>query len=107
MADFVGVAPAILRDGPLISGLLVAAAGAAGFSSGAAPTVRQRGNNGSAAILFLDTDGCHFAAHSFPERGVLLLDVLVPAGRNAEKAVDVFVRKLAAKTVRRHTMDRA
>jgi S-adenosylmethionine/arginine decarboxylase-like enzyme len=69
--------------------------------------VRQRGSSGAAAILFLDTDGCHFAAHAFPERGVLLLDVLVPSGRDAEKAVEVFVRKLAAKTVRRHIMDRA
>jgi S-adenosylmethionine/arginine decarboxylase-like enzyme len=105
-ADFLGVSQALLRDAPLISGLLVAAAGAAGFSSAAAPTSRQRGQSGVTAVLLLDTEGCHFAAHAFPDRELLLLDVLVPADRDAGKAVDVFVRRLAARKVNRGQVNR-
>lgn len=89
----------MLRDVPLVSGLLVAAAGAAGLSADGSPTVRMRGD-GVTAILFLAADGCHFALHTFPERGLLLLDLLVPSARETEKALEVFRRKLSAKNVR-------
>jgi S-adenosylmethionine/arginine decarboxylase-like enzyme len=105
-ADFLGVAPALLRDAPFLSGLLVASAGAAGFSSAASPTVRQRGNSGVTAVLILEAEGCHFAAHAFPEKELLLLDVLVPAERDTDKVIDVFVRKLSAKTVKRNQVPR-
>lgn len=96
----------MLRDVPLISGLLVAAAGAAGLSADGSPTVRLRGSEGITAILLLSAEGCHFAAHTFPARKLLLLDLLVPAARNTDKAFAVFVRRLAAKDVRTSRVDR-
>ena len=105
-ADFSGVPAALLQDAGVVSGLLVAAAGAAGFSSAAAPTVRQRGNEGVTAILILEAEGCHLAAHTFPQRELLLLDVLVPTGHDTDKAVDVFIRKLGARTVASGRMER-
>jgi S-adenosylmethionine/arginine decarboxylase-like enzyme len=105
-ADFSGVDAAILRDVPLVSGLLVAAAGAGGYSADGSPTVRLRGNEGITAILLLAAEGCHFAAHTFPDRGLLLLDLLVPAVRESDKALDVFVRRLKAKEVRTGRVER-
>ena len=98
-ADFSGVSAALLRDVPLVSGVLVAAAGAAGLAADGSPTVRMRGE-GVTAILFLAADGCHFALHTFPDRGLLLLDLLVPSARDTEKALEVFRRRLNAKSVR-------
>ena len=34
--------------------------------------------------------------------GLLLLDVLVPADRDTDKVIDVFVRKLGAKSVKQN-----
>jgi S-adenosylmethionine/arginine decarboxylase-like enzyme len=89
-----------------VSGLLVAAGGAAGLSADGSPMVRLRGGEGISAILLLAADGCHMAAHTFPDRGLLLLDLLVPATRESDKAVDVFVRKLGAANVRSGHVDR-
>jgi S-adenosylmethionine/arginine decarboxylase-like enzyme len=96
----------LLRDVALISGLLVAAAGAAGLSADGSPTVRLRANDGITAILLLSAEGCHFAAHTFPDRGLLLLDILVPTGRETDKAIEVFVRRLQAKDVRAGRIER-
>jgi hypothetical protein len=41
-----------------------------------------------------------------PAREILLLDLLVPAGRDPQKAVDVFTRKLGAKESRSGRHDR-
>jgi S-adenosylmethionine/arginine decarboxylase-like enzyme len=94
-----------LRDVPLISGLLVAAAGAAGLAADGSPTVRMRGES-ITAILLLAAEGCHFAAHTFPDRALLLLDLLVPAVRESDMALDVFVRRLKAKQVRTGRVER-
>lgn len=98
LADFVGVSPSRLRDGDVLSGLIVAAAGAAGFATFGSPTIRRLPHDGCAGLLLLD--GCHIALHSFPERELLLLDVLAPAGRDGQKAVDVFARRLAPAEIR-------
>jgi S-adenosylmethionine/arginine decarboxylase-like enzyme len=105
-ADFRGVAPALLRDASLLGGLVVAAAGAAGLSAAASPVVRTRGADGVTAVLVLEAEGCHVTAHSAPEHGLLLLDVLVPAIRDGAKAVDVFVRRLNATHVERRVVTR-
>lgn len=105
-ADFLGASASLLRDVPAVSGLLVAAAGAAGLSADGSPLVRLRGSEGVSAILLLAAEGCHMAVHTFPDRGLLLLDLLVPAGRDAEKAVEVFVRKLTGATVRAGRVER-
>jgi S-adenosylmethionine decarboxylase len=103
-ADLHGVPAASLRDASLVSGLLIAAAGAAGFSAVGAPVVRQLPSGGLAAVLLLD--GCHVTVHTSPSRDLLLLDVLVPATHNARTAVDVFIRRLAPRNVRAETRSR-
>jgi len=98
IADFSGVPSAQLRDTDLITGLLIAAAGAAGFVTIGSPVIRQLPSDGVAAILVLD--GCHVAVHAFPERELLLLDVLTLATQDPRKALDVFTRRLGAKEIR-------
>ena len=97
-ADFIGVAPRQLRDLDLLSGLLIAAAGAAGFATIGAPHVRALPSEGVAGWLQLDD--CHIALHAFPDRQLLLLDVLSLATHDGRKAVDVFARRLAPREVR-------
>ena len=97
-ADFLGVAPRQLRDLDLLSGLLIAAAGAAGFATIGAPQVRALPSEGVAGWLQLDD--CHIALHAFPDRELLLLDVLSLATHDGRKAVEVFSRRLAPREVR-------
>jgi S-adenosylmethionine decarboxylase len=97
VADFIGVPAEQLRDGALIGGLLIAAAGAAGFGTIGMPTVRA-GAHGLAATLLLDD--CHMVAHTFPDRGLMLLDVLAVHEQDARRALDVFARRLTAREVR-------
>jgi S-adenosylmethionine/arginine decarboxylase-like enzyme len=99
LADFSGVAPAQLRDPALLSGLMIAAAGAAGFSADGAPTVRILPHDAIVALLTID-EGCHMAVHAYPGRGLLLLDVLAPAALDARKALEVFARRVPATDVR-------
>ena len=98
IADFVGVPATQLRDTNLVTGLLIAAAGAAGFVTIGSPVIRKLPSDGVAAILVLD--GCHVAVHAFPERELLLLDVLALASQDPRKALDVFARRLGAREIR-------
>lgn len=91
-ADLTGISAAALRDGSSLTGLLIAAAGAAGFTTVGSPVVRQLPDGGVAAVLFLDA--CHITLRTLPERGSMLLDILAPASRDATKALDVFTRRL-------------
>ena len=97
-ADFVGALPAQLRDTNLIGGLLIAAAGAAGYSAVGKPMVRALPHDGVGALLLLDD--CHMSVHTFPERELLLLDILSQATHDAKKALDVFTRRLTAREIR-------
>jgi S-adenosylmethionine/arginine decarboxylase-like enzyme len=97
-ADFRGVTSPILRDGAALSGLVLSAAGAAGLSSAEPPLVRKLPRDGVAVILLLDLG--HVSVHTIPSRETLLLDLLVATGRDAQKAVDVFARKLGAPEAR-------
>ena len=91
-ADLAGVASGSLRDAGLLSGLLIAAAGAAGLNPSGAPHVRIAPAGGVSAVLFLDP--CHVSIHSLPERGLALVDILARNAGDATKALDVFVRRL-------------
>ena len=97
-ADLIGVHGDSLRDATMLSGLLIAAAGAAGYGAIGAPVVRQLPAGDVAGVLLLD--GCHIALHSFPERELLLLDILAPASRDARKALDVFAKRLVPQQIR-------
>ena len=97
VADLSGVGSGALRDAPLLSGLLIAAAGAAGLGGATAPVVRTAADGGVAAILLLDP--CHLSVHSFPDRGLALVDVITRDAAGAVKALDVFVRRLGPASV--------
>ena len=77
IADLTGVTAPALRDATALTGLLIAAAGAAGFSTVGAPVVRQLPDGSVAGVLFLDA--CHITLRTLPERDTLLLDILAPA----------------------------
>lgn len=97
-ADFAGVSAAQLRDASMLQGLLIAAAGAAGFSVVGAPIVRTRPDEGVAAVLLLNE--CHVTLHTFPARELLLLDVLASSTQDVRKALDVFARRLTPREIR-------
>ena len=103
-ADLIGVRSGALRDAPLLSGLLIAAAGAAGLNAIGAPVVHSTASGAIAAVLLLDP--CHVSIHSLPERELALVDVLARDVAAAEKALDVFVRRLAPASVTRETRAR-
>jgi S-adenosylmethionine/arginine decarboxylase-like enzyme len=103
-ADFLGVPYSQLTDASLLSGLLIASAGAAGFTAIAAPVVHQLPSDGVAAVLLLD--GCHVSVHTFPDRELLLLDILSLSTHEPRKALDVFARRLTARTVHSDVRDR-
>jgi S-adenosylmethionine/arginine decarboxylase-like enzyme len=97
-ADFLGVDASRLRDASLLSGLLIAAAGAAGFPGIGTPVVRQLPNDAVTGALLLE--GSQTTVLTDPELGTLLLDVIAPATREPRKAFDVFARRLGAREVR-------
>ena len=97
-ADFLGVDAQRLRDASLLTGLLIAAASAAGFPGSGTPIVRQLPNDAITAALLLD--GSQTTVMTDPALGVLLLDVLAPATHEPRKALDVFARRLGAHEVR-------
>jgi len=103
-ADFRGVTSSLLRDASLLSGLLLSAAGAAGLTTAEPPVVRTLPRDGIAAVLLLDLG--HLSLHTMPARELLLLDLLVPQGRDPQKAIDVFTRKLGVSDVRNGRLDR-
>lgn len=96
--DFTGVSAAKLADQSLISGLVIAAASAAGLSAAGSPVVRALPENIVAGLLMID--GCHIVAHAFPQRELLLLDILAMTQHDPQKAVDVFARRLGAREIR-------
>jgi S-adenosylmethionine decarboxylase len=104
IADLTGVAAPALRDATSLTGLLIAAAGAAGFSTIGAPVVRQLPDGGVAAVLFLDA--CHITLRTLPDSEILLLDILAPASRDVHKALDVFTRRLVPKAIRSEVRSR-
>ena len=103
-ADFRGVTSPVLHDGDALSGLMISAAGAAGLATAEAPIVRSLPRDGLAIILLLDLG--HMAVHTMPSRELVLLDLLVAWGRDPQKAVDVFARKLGVKEGRGGRLDR-
>ena len=103
-ADFVGVPAEQLGDAALLSGLLIAAAGAAGYNAIGMPLVHQRGDGGVVAVLLLD--GAHMAVHALPARELLLLDIVAAPSHDSRKALDVFARRLAARAIHSDTRPR-
>ncbi len=103
-ADFRGVPGSLLRDQASLSGLLIAAAGAAGLTTVEPPLVRLLPRGGLVILLLLDLG--HVALHTVPDEGVLALDLLVSAAKDARKAVDVVTRRLNVRPTRATHSDR-
>jgi S-adenosylmethionine/arginine decarboxylase-like enzyme len=76
----------------MIGGLLIAAAGAAGFGSLGVPVSRARPDGACDAALLLDQ--AHLVVHALPEQGLLVIDLFAPAPHDLGKALDVFTRRL-------------
>ena len=104
-ADLSGVSSGALRDASLLSGLLIAAAGAAGLSAAGAPIVRTSPSGEISAVLLLDPG--HASVHSLPERRLAIVDVMARDEAGAGKALDVFVRRLMPGAVTSETRMRA
>lgn len=104
-ADFHGVPSSLLRDQAALSGLLIAAAGAAGLNVMESPIMRQLPRGGMAIVLILDLG--HVSLHTLPDDGVLVFDVLVGSAKDARKAIDVVTRRLGARAARATHSDRA
>ncbi len=68
-----------------------------GLTAVGAPLIRVAPTGGVSAVLLLDP--CHVSIHSFPDRGLALVDVLARDAAGASKALDVFVRRLAPTAV--------
>ncbi len=103
-ADFRGAPTSLLHDGTAIAGLLLSAAGAAGLSTFGPPVIRTLPREGVAVVVLLDLG--HMSVHTIPSRELLALDLLVAAGRDPQRAVDVFVRKLGVSEARTARLDR-
>ena len=54
----------------------------------------------------LPLDPCHMSIHSFPERGLALVDVIAHDHTGTAKALAVFVRRLAPVAVTSDTRTR-
>lgn len=103
-ADYHGVPGSLLRDQAALSGLLIAAAGAAGLTTLEPPIVRLLPRGGLVILLLLDLG--HVALHTVPDDGVLVFDLLVSATKDARKAVDVVTRRLNVRPARATHSDR-
>jgi S-adenosylmethionine/arginine decarboxylase-like enzyme len=91
-ADLSGLSPEQLRDTAMLAGLLIAAAGAAGFNPLGVPATRNRPSGASDLALLLDE--AHLVVHALPDQGLLVLEVFAPASHDLSKALDVFTRRL-------------
>lgn len=103
-ADLFGVAPALLGDVSLVSGVVVSAAGAAGMKASGAPVVLHHPDGGLSVILPLD--GCHLSLHTMPSRELALVDVMALPAHHAQRALDVVTRRLVAKNQRTERRER-
>jgi S-adenosylmethionine/arginine decarboxylase-like enzyme len=91
-AELTGIPAEQLRNAEMIGGLLIAAAGAAGFNSLGVPVNRTRPDGAFDAALLLDQ--AHLVVHALPEQGLLVIDLFAPAPHDLGKALDVFTRRL-------------
>ena len=105
LADFVGVAPDLLSDTDLLRGLLIAGASAAALTSRGLPALDTPGGPERSVVLIVA--GGHIAAHTFPERQLLLLDVLCDARHDPRRVLDVFARRLPTRDIRSETRTRS
>jgi len=103
-ADLSGIAPDRLRDAQGLAAVLLAAANAAGLHPAGTPQVHD-GPKGVAAVLVCH--GGHVALHALPDVGVCFADVAGIGAVRPQRALDVLVKRLAAREVRTDARQRA
>ena len=87
-----------------LSGVLIAAASAAGLAGIGIPTVRAgAGDDTVVALLLLDA---HMVVHALPQQSMLLFELLAPASADSRKVLEVLARRLVAKEIRSETRAR-
>ncbi|MDB4907338.1 MAG: S-adenosylmethionine decarboxylase related protein [Gemmatimonadetes bacterium] len=89
----------------MLSGLLIAAAGAAGLQTSGLPIVHVRPDGGVSAVLMLEE--CHLILHAHPARRMLFLDLLAPATKDWSRVLEVFTRRIPASAVHQDVRHRA
>lgn len=105
LADLIGIAPDLLGDTDVLRGLLIAGASAAALTANGIPAVSV--SSGLERSLVLVVTGGHIAAHTFPQRQLLLLDVLCDARHDPKRVLDVFARRLPTRDIRSETRSRS
>lgn len=103
-ADFFGASPVLLGDQSVLCGVLVSAAGAAGMQANGSPILLKH-HDGAVSVI-LPIDGCHMSLHTVPERELAMLDVLARPDHDVQRALDVVVRRIAARSVRAERRER-
>jgi S-adenosylmethionine/arginine decarboxylase-like enzyme len=101
-ADLGGIAATRLSDGTELTGLLLAAANAAGLHPAAPPVVRT-GPRGVSAVLLCH--GGHVALHGLPDAGLCFADV-AGGGTLPQRGLEVIIKRLGAREVRTDTRRR-
>jgi len=102
-ADLGGIPANRLTDAQGLTGLLLAAANAAGLNPASAPVV-QVGPRGLAAALLCH--GGHVALHALPEEGLCFVDVAGPGVRHPQRGLEIIIKRLGAREVRSDTRRR-
>jgi len=102
-ADLGGVPASRLTDTQGLTGLLLAAANAAGLNPAAAPVVAV-GPRGLAAALVCH--GGHVAMHALPEEGLCFADVAGPGAKHPQRGLEIIIKRLGAREVRSDTRRR-
>jgi S-adenosylmethionine/arginine decarboxylase-like enzyme len=93
-AELVGLPAERLADPGTLAALVIAAAGATGITTDGPPVVR--GGLAGAAVGVVGVDG-HILLHTAPSLGSCIVDIVVRAPRQADRALDVIARRLGAR----------
>lgn len=96
-ADLGGIVGNRLTDPQGLSGLLLAAANAAGLNP-ASPPVVVAGPRGVAAVLVCH--GGHVALHGLPGEGLCFADVAGLGAVQPQRGLEVIIRRLGARQLR-------
>ena len=96
-ADIRGVEPACLRDAPALAGLLKEAALAAGLTALGEPVFHRFEDAGQGVTAFLLLAESHISLHTYPEHGLLLLDVLTCGDGDPDGVLELLSSRLGGR----------
>jgi S-adenosylmethionine/arginine decarboxylase-like enzyme len=96
-ADLGGIPADRLSDAQGLTGLLLAAANAAGLNAVMPPLVTTGPKGVGVALM---CQGGHIALHALPNEGICFADVAGLDGTHPRRGLDVIVKRLGAREVR-------